>query len=173
MHVHCKSILIADRETTATQGYREGAVIRKEYTTRTTYLMDSVQEHDFEVPDELLQKSTSSRFWSRGPGCPGFIVGFLGRGVLVFLLAGAIWFAARSFTPDMSFVPFAAGAFVVLVLWLIKLLRYEYFLARGSAKLNLIDDAIRKARNWPDDARFELVSIAEWDSFVKRLQGNS
>lgn len=172
MRLICKSIIIQDMKSSNPTQYREGRVIRKEWTTQTTYDMGSVQDHTIEIPDRAFHDKAMTRL--RGPGNADIVLVPLLGMLPVAVLLGLAYLAEQ--TKGLLFldhsVAYLAPLWILGVLfWIAWRTRNRYVLYYGLGRQFLIVDEVRKARSLPDETRLEVIPAEQWDAFVANLRG--
>jgi hypothetical protein len=169
IHVHCKSILVVDMETVAKNRQQQGAYVYSSHLTRTTYRMDSVEEHQFDLDAAAVSQEAWSRVWRGFLGFGHLVPAIAKRACVLLAIAGAVWFAAQVARRELSPILLGVGAALVLVLWIGRLVQMRYEIAWNWSEGLLVRDEIRRTRSLADDVRFEVVPINEWDDFIQRL----
>jgi hypothetical protein len=170
MRIPYKSIRITD-EQTSTSSYRLARGTLMETSVKTTYDLQSIQDHVFEVgiPAILMQGGHTMC-------CDGLwpILRFVGWCLPILSLAGLVALGVAvsngAYPVDwaMKYFPLYGGLALAAILLLAVLWRYYQSCLDGFDIL-IHRDAKRKC-NLPDEGKVKVVLATQWDAFRGQLQ---
>jgi hypothetical protein len=168
MRVRCKSVKVVGEEVVDERKALLGDRVVS-YTLQTTYDMNSVQDHSYDLP----VFGHPSHFWRvlglLFPVLMGLAGCLLAVGFGLAVLSNGRWVDPVFQLVKNNYPASYLGAAVILMSLALVI---GYFISCEVLKTRLMTDAVRRERNFGDREQFKVIEERHWPAFVARLRAS-